>query len=316
MKRRTILGTCLVVSCGVIGMFASSASAALPAPVWAVCAKASPKNTGKFNNKTCTEENMAGTGKFEIVEGVGKAKAFKGKSGPTRLDVQSPFGDDAVACESGKGGGKPAVPNLEVEVGVTYKGCELSLFGSKTGDKCFTTGAKEGEMKITGMKGELGYIEESPVNVGLRLEHEAEAGGVIVEFNCNYKVNAEHPNHERVIENGKVKNQMIGELKGLSAGANKESELVLVAKEQYGEHEFEGHKFKPLVNPVGWAEEVEKIEECAGQECATEHPAHVLLGEFCGPFVESALHKMCTPPAYSGLTGTTKNKGEALLIKT
>ena len=37
MKRRTILGTCLVVSCGVIGMFASSASAALPAPVWAVC---------------------------------------------------------------------------------------------------------------------------------------------------------------------------------------------------------------------------------------------------------------------------------------
>ncbi len=60
MKRRTILGTCLVVSCGVIGIFASSASAALPTPVWAVCAKApkvEKKDTGKYNNKTCTQKN-------------------------------------------------------------------------------------------------------------------------------------------------------------------------------------------------------------------------------------------------------------------
>ena len=179
MRRSTILGICLVALCGVIGMIASSASAALPAPVWAVCAKApkvNKKATGKWNDKACaTEPNMAGEGKYEIVEGVGKGKAFKGKTGPTRLDVQSPFGDDAVACESGKAGSKPTAPNRMSELAVTFKGCELSLFGGKTEDKCFTAGAKkEGEMTVKGVGGELGYIEESPVRVGVRLESEAE----------------------------------------------------------------------------------------------------------------------------------------------
>lgn len=319
MKRRTILGTCLVVTCGVIAVFASSASAALPAPAWAVCAKApkvNKKATGKYSDKACTMKNEAGEGKYEIAEGVGKGKAFKGKTGATRLDVQSPFGDDAVACESGKGGSKPVAPNRMSELTVTFKGCELSLFGGKTEDKCFTAGAKEGEMKISGVGGELGYIEESPVRVGVRLESEAKAEGVMVEFNCAYKVSTEHPSHELIIKNGKVAGQMIGELKGFSGGANKESELVLEGKEQYGTHEFEGKPYKPIVNFVGWAAEVPGI--IAAEEANEEEtdPAHVLKGEFCGPFVEGALKKECTPPAYAGLTSTTKNKGEALLIKT
>jgi hypothetical protein len=322
MKRRTILGTCLVVTCGVIAMFASSASAALPAPVWAVCSKAPKVNkkvTGKWKNKTCTEEETKGEGSYERTPGIGKGKAFKGKTGVTRLDVQSPFGDDAVECTStkGKAGGKPAAPNKEIEAFVELKGCELTLFNNKTGDPCFTTGLKEGEMKVTGMAGELGYIEESPeVKVGLRFENEAKPGGVIVEFNCAYKVEPAHPNHELIIKNGKVFGQMIGEEKGFLAGANKESELVLEGKEQYGTHEFEGKKYKPIVNFVGWAEEVPGI--IAAEEANEEEtdPAHVLKGEFCGAFVEGVLKKECTPPAYAGLTGTTKNKGEALLIET
>jgi len=327
MKRRTILGTCLVVTCGVIAMFASSASAALPAPTWAVCAKAEkvkppkpakPHYIGKWINKTCSEPEPGGEGKYERMAGIGKGKAFKGKIGVTRLDVQSPYGDDAVECTStkGKGGGKPAAPNKEVEVFVELKGCELTLFGGKTEDKCFTEGKKEGEMKITGLSGELGYIEESPVNVGLRLESEAEPEGVFVEFNCTYKQSVEHPNHELIIKNGKVGGQMIGEMKGFQAGANKETELVLEGKEQYGTHEFEGKPYKPIVNFVGWAAEVPGI--IAAEEANEEEtdPAHVLRGEFCGPFVEGLLHIECTPPAYAGLTGTTKNKGEALLIET
>jgi hypothetical protein len=73
MKRRTILGTCLVVSCGVIAMFASSASAALPAPVWAVCAKAAKvnkKTTGKYNDKACTMKNEAEIGRASCRERV------------------------------------------------------------------------------------------------------------------------------------------------------------------------------------------------------------------------------------------------------
>ena len=78
---------------------------------------------------------MNGTAKASTksTEGVGKGKAFKGKIGVTRLDVQSPFGDDAVECTStkGKGGGKPVAPNKEEEVFVELKGCELTLFGTK-----------------------------------------------------------------------------------------------------------------------------------------------------------------------------------------
>lgn len=325
MRRSTILGVCLVAACGVIGMIASSASAALPAPVWAVCGKAAKvnkKETGKYNNKTCTEKNEAGEGKYEIVEGVGKAKPFKGKIGATRLDVQSPFGDDAVECTStkGKGGGKPVAPNKEEEVFVELKGCELTLFGSHTEDPCFTTGLKEGEMKITHMEGELGYIEESPgVKVGLRLEHEPSEpplGGVIFEFNCNYVVSVEHPNHEPIVEGGKIKQQMIGEVLGLQAGASKESELVYVGKEQYGTHEFDGKKYSPIVNFVGWASEQAGITEAEEKNEEEKDPAHVLKGTFCGPVAENLLHEHCTPEAYAGLTGTTKNKGEALLIKT
>jgi hypothetical protein len=209
MRRSTILGICLVAVCGVIGMIASSASAALPTPVWAVCGKAPKtetkpkKETGKYKNKTCSEKEEAGEGKYEIVAGIGKGKAFKGTSGVTRLDVQSPFGDDAVECKSGKGEGKPALPNREKEVTVTYKECELITLNSHTEGKCFTAGAKEGEMKVSGLGGELGYTEESPgVKVGLRLESEAEPehvnekgetipGAAFVEFTCNEKITKE-----------------------------------------------------------------------------------------------------------------------------
>lgn len=324
MKRRAIVGTCLVVSCGVIGVLASSASALQP-PVWAVCVKVPKVNKsyhGHYDDKNCAEMPEGGdNGKYELEAGVGKAKAFKGKVGPTRLDVQTPFGDNAVTCSSGKSEGKPATPNRMQGLTITFKRCELTLLSSKTEDPCFSTGLKEGEIKITGMGGELGYIEEfveeSPYpRIGLRLEHEAEPGGVIVEFKCNYKVTAEHPKHEAVVESGQVTQQVIGEVKGpLIAEVSKESELVFEGKEQYGEQEFDGEKYKPIVNFVGWVDEVEGIDEAAAKNEEETDPAHVLKGEFCGPFVEGALHEDCTPPAYAGLTSTTKNKGEALWIK-
>jgi hypothetical protein len=70
------------------------------------------------------------------------------------------------------------------------------------------------------------------------------------------------------------------------------------------------------VNTVGWASEQAGITEADEKNEEETDPAHVLKGEFCGPFVENALHTHCSPPAYAGLTSTTKNKGEALMIKT
>ena len=166
------------------------------------------------------------------------------------------------------------------------------------------------------MGGELGYIEESPgVKVGLRLEHEAEPGGVIFEFNCNYKVNQNtQPRTHRRRRQG-LRPDDRRRWSG-SPGVSKESELVLIGKEQYGEHEFDGKKYKPIVNFVGWAGEAAGIIEAEEKNEEETDPAHVLKGEFCGPVAENLLHEHCTPPAYAGLTSTTKNKGEALLIKT
>lgn len=325
MKRMAIAGSGLVVSCGVILLLASSASAH-QLPVWAVCVKVPKVNGsyhGHYDNKNCSEmPEGESNGKYELEEGVGKAKAFKGKVGPSRLDVQTPLGDNAVTCSSGKSEGKPAAPNRMQGLTITFKKCELSLLSSKTEDPCFSAGLKEGEIQITGLGGELGYIQESvkehlyEPSIGLRLEHEAEPGGAIVEFKCNYKVTAEHPKHEAVVESGRVTQQVIGEIRGpVINEVSKESELVFEGKEQYGEHEVDGEKYKPIVNLVGWADEVEGIDEAAANKEEENDPAHVLKGEFCGPFVEAALHAHCTPPAYAGLTSTTKSKGEALWIQ-
>ena len=172
------------------------------------------------------------------------------------MDVQTPLGDNAVTCSSGKSEGKPATPNRMQGLTITFKGCELTLLSSKTEDPCFSTGLKEGEIKITGMGGELGTSKNSSKNRLTRgsacASNTKPNGGVIVEFKCNYKVTAEHPKHEAVVESGQVTQQVIGEIKGpLIYEVSKESELVFEGKEQYGEPEFDGEKYKPIVNFVG-----------------------------------------------------------------
>jgi len=284
-------------------MFVTAGAAATGAfaegPAWYACAKASPKNTGDYKNKTCSEASEAGKGEYEIEKGVGKAKAFKGKGGATVLHVKSWLGDDTVECASSKDAGKPAAPNLEKDVTVTYAKCKL--FGTHN---CTSAGApKEGEIVVPAMQGELGYVEEPPSTVvGLKLESEATPGGPIVEFNCE-------------ILRAKLKGEVIGVAgKDLNV-VTKESELLDEATERYGEHEFEGKKFKPLVNILGWADEVAGIEEAQRENNESSDPAHVLKGEFCGEFIEELLHVECTPEAYAGLDQKIVNKGEALMIK-
>jgi hypothetical protein len=48
------------------------------APTWKACVKAEPKNTGNYSDKSCTV-SAGGTGKYELAEGIGKGKGFKGR---------------------------------------------------------------------------------------------------------------------------------------------------------------------------------------------------------------------------------------------
>lgn len=290
MKRIKILGLCLVAALATVGVIATSAFAGSE-PAWFECAKTSPKDTGSYKNKTCSEASEAGKGEYELKEGIGKGKAFKGKSGEAVLHVKTWLGDDKVECGKGTDSGKPALPNLETDVLVTFSKCTVF-----TTHKCTSAGAKAGEIKIPAMRGELGYVEESPtVSVGVKLENEASPGGLIVEFNCG-------------IVEGKLKGEVIGVQEQDVNVINKESSVVDLATERYGEHEYEGKKFKPLVNILGWADEVEEIEKL-------EKPANVLKGEFCGELIEQLLGAECTPEAYAGQDQTTVNKGETLMVK-
>lgn len=305
------MGLCVVAVFAMACALASSASAALPTPYWAACAKTSPKDTGKYKNKTCTESEPSGKGAYELKESIGKGKAFKGGTAKAKkgeklivIHLKNPkTGDLAkVECTSAKDTGKPELPNFEKEVSITYSSCEA------IGKICKSVGAKKaGEIKITGLKGELGYVEEAPeVVVGLKLENEKEPGKLLSEFDCG--------------EPGEVVAKVTGEVIGVQSkdvnAVSKESGLLDAATERYGEHEFEGTKFKPLVNILGWAEELAGIEEAQMKNEEETDPAHVLRGEFCGTYVESLLKKECIESVYLGLDQTITNKGEDLMVKT
>lgn len=297
MRSIRTLGPCLVAALAIAGVLASSASAQ---PTWYECAKI--KHGGNYANSTCTEPSAPGAGAYELKPGVGKGKAFKGKQiGQAVLHVKTWLPEAVVDCKSATLGGKPVAPNLEEDVTVTYKGCETA--GLVGAHKCTSPGAKTGEIKVPAMRGELGYVEESPsVVVGLRLEDEAHPGGLIVEFKCE------------TVE-AKVGGQLIGVQQKDVNAISKKSETVDEATERYGTHEYEGKAFKPVVNLLGWASEVPGIEEAQRKDEEETDPAHVLRGEFCGEFIEETLHKTCSPPAYMGQDQTSEATGEALMIK-
>jgi hypothetical protein len=299
------LGLCVVAILALCGLLATTASAeTLPKPVWATCQKASPKDTGKFKNKTCSEAEPAGKGDYELKEGVGKGKAFKGKTGKhetAELIVKVPQGTFPIKClDGGKDEGTPVAPNLEKKVSASFSKCE---FLEKV---CTTAGAKKGEIKVTGLEGELGYIEEGATpKVGVQLKAEA-ADGVMSEFNC-----------EETAVRAKIEGEVIGEETKQVGVISKDSDAIFAPGEFYGEHEFGGKQYKPIVNIIGFAVERPEIERCEAERdnCEEEWPAHVVRGIYCGAFVYGVLSEECTPPTYTGLAAKFVNKGEALEIK-
>lgn len=181
MRRLVILGLGVLVA---LALAVASASATVP--TWFACGKAVKNGktfTGHYTGKSCQAATEVGTGgKYELREGIGKGKEFKGKGGKTVLHVKTWLGDATVECTSSKDSGTPALPNLETGVVLTYKGCKA--LGSK---KCSTSGERPGEIEIEGLKGELGLIEESPTQVvGVKLGSEAHPGpdGEIVTFSA------------------------------------------------------------------------------------------------------------------------------------
>ncbi len=186
MKRIRIVGLCLVAVFALSAVVAASASAELPE--YKACAKASPKGSGKFNDKNCSIPSKGGVkeGGYEVAEwNKAKKLTFTGKNGESTLDSYIPEKEaefwtggtvvGKVVCKSGKSAGKITGPKTGT-VTVEFKTC------SSEGKKCTSTGAKPGTIKTNLLNTVIGYDASKEV-VSL-VEGGSEGTGLSASFNC------------------------------------------------------------------------------------------------------------------------------------
>lgn len=140
--------------------------------------KVEKKYHGRFTEKKCateaTEAQQAEGKKnaYELREGIGKGKGFKGKGGGTNLEVK---GLGGVTCTASSDAGAFTGPKTAGKVSVVFKGCAL------LGHSC-ENASKAGEIKTNTLKGEIGYINKETHEVGVDLS--PETGLYEATFHC------------------------------------------------------------------------------------------------------------------------------------
>jgi hypothetical protein len=151
----------------------AAAGASAAGPVWAYCAKASPKNTGGFSEKSCTTVAAGHAGGFELLDGIGHGKAFKGKGAAVRLLLSVPHKYEFnLRCNKTAISGRFVAPNRVAGVQMSMSKCETNV--SPVEKSCV--------IHFTPLAGELGWIDQEKHTAGLELTSEAEPGtGVIAE---------------------------------------------------------------------------------------------------------------------------------------
>jgi hypothetical protein len=175
MRRLLILS--VVGAAALCGSLAVVASAMASEPAVYECAKLKKeagKFHGKYNNLTCSSENTKDEGEFELKEGVGKGKTFKGSGGKAELHTPKILG--VIECKAFKDEGKILTPKSEGKIVATFSGCET------LGKKCTSTGEKAGFIKTSDLAGGIGYIDAEEHRVGADLS--AESGTQLANFSC------------------------------------------------------------------------------------------------------------------------------------
>jgi hypothetical protein len=142
----------------------TAAGASASGPVWAYCGKTVPKNTGLYTDKSCSIESPGLEGKYELLNGIGKGKGFKGKAeGGLRLDGVVPPGELPLQCEKASISGHYVAPNKVAGVHISVSKCEYNVSEDVT---C--------SMTTTSLAGELGWINQAKGEAGIKLTSEAE----------------------------------------------------------------------------------------------------------------------------------------------
>jgi hypothetical protein len=165
------LGLCAAVACALMMASAGGASAAEPALYECAKVKKSKvtrKFEGKYTEKHCstlaTQEQLEeGTAnKFEVQEGVGKGKPFKGKDGGGNIEVP---GIGGVSCTKSSDTGRFTSPQEGTGIRIVFTGCEVSRI------KCENT-ATEGEIVTNPLRATIGYVSAAKHEAGIDLSPE------------------------------------------------------------------------------------------------------------------------------------------------
>ena len=160
----------------------ATAAASAAGPAWFQCVKAANSGTGRFTSKSCGEaDKVEQGGKYELTEGLGRGKGFKGKGHLAVLTAKTLTGTTTVECTSSKTSGVPTLPALETTVVLTFKKCR-----GLGGEACTSAGHRSGEIQFTDLRGTLAVDQESPPIVGVNFESEAHPGseGKLATFSC------------------------------------------------------------------------------------------------------------------------------------
>jgi hypothetical protein len=168
MNRSGAFWPCLLAAVLIAAIAAASAAAVEPA--FYEC-KFIGKGKGNFA-KGC-KAHKAGGG-YELVEGIGKGKPFKGKGGSATLHTPAVKGE--ITCSSFKDEGVMSSPTTQRRIVSVFSGC------STLGKKCSSPGQKAGVIKTFNLAASIGYISRAEHTVGADLV--PETGKRLVEFSC------------------------------------------------------------------------------------------------------------------------------------
>lgn len=230
MRRIAPTGLCLAVVSA--ACFASAAGAATATPEYLVCGKAKKVGktyTGKYNNKTCTEANAEGKGKYEYVPLTKKAKLKKGTVGHLDIYLYNPKpGEEKVEghfeCEGGTASGT-ITNSHEGTLALTYKGCKSNgrLVGS-----CNSVGEKEaGVVVLQPLATTLEWLNSEEDLPGVAIRPATEKGKFAL-VDC---------------ASGVAEVELVGTLTGKveSTPSEKALSYAINASAATGHPEFEGH---------------------------------------------------------------------------
>lgn len=142
----------------------SAAGASASGPVWAYCGKAVPKNMGAYTDKACSIGSPGQEGKYELLDGIGKGKAFKGTGESVEFRQVNEKYTFEIFCEKDKISGRALAPDKVAGVVISMSHCRTSPYDAEKG--C--------AVRTVPLSGHLGWIDQAKGEAGLELTSEAQ----------------------------------------------------------------------------------------------------------------------------------------------